>query len=808
MRYLRFWLLTGLVALHGAGAWAQTTATATLSGLVRAADGGAALEQVVIGVVGTGVGTLTDGAGAYRFRVPAGRPLTIEARRIGYLPLRQSIAVLAPGEARTLAFTLVPDAQRLGDATVRGRNGASDVREQASLMRIDPKVVSTLPTPFGEFNRVLATLPGVQATNELSSTYNVRGGNFDENLVYVNGMEVYRPFLVTSGQQEGLSFINPDLVEKIEFSAGGWQPKYGDKLSSVLAVDYKRPTAFAASAQASLTGGTAHLEAPSKNGRLTYLGGVRYKDSRYVLNALPTQGTYFPRFFDAQAYITANIGPKENPGRTTLGFLGNYARNNYRFEPGIQETSFGTINSVTRLTVYYDGREQMRYDTWQGSLNLRHQFTENLSGELIGSYVRSDEREFRDTDAQYFLAEVNTNPDSRDFNSKVRERAVGSQFLHSRNVLRARLATLDARTTWTPTASHTFRAGLKGGRERITDELQEYSFLDSADYVIRPTALFTTLRLPSERIQGYAQHTVDLDSGRTLTYGVRAHYWSFSGQTVVSPRVQYSWRAHRRKAVTYRVAAGLYQQPPFYRELRDNTGFLNQNIRAQRSYHLIGSSIYEFKQWGRPFQLTLDGYVKYLTDVIPYNVDNVRLRYFARNNATAYAVGFDARLNGEFIKGTESWFSLSVLTTREKIDQPGAGYPTRYIRRPTDQRLQLGAMFQDHLPGNPSVQLNFFNVIGTGLPFSPPEVPAFRGTSALTRLYWRTDIGFSKLIEFTKGTAAVRLRSLRLSAEVLNLLGKNNLVSYNYVQDVNGFTYAVPNYLSQRLLNVRLMAQF
>lgn len=800
------WLAVLILTLAGGPATAQQP-TATLTGTVQT-EKGTALEQAVIGIVGTTTGTTTNDNGTFRLLVPAGQNLTVEARRLGFVTQQIKVAALSAGQTRAITFRL-PDTRKLDNVEVIGRNDATELREQASLTKIDPRITKTLPSPFGEFNRVLATLPGVQANNELSSTYNVRGGNFDENLIYVNGMEVYRPFLVTTGQQEGLSFVNPDLVEKIEFSSGGWQPRYGDKLSSVLAVEYKRPKHFGASATASITGGAFHIETPLAHDRLTFLAGVRYKDSRYVLRSLQTQGSYFPRFFDGQGYLTARLGPKADPDRTTLGILVSGARNDYRFEPQTRETTFGTVGRVIRLTVYFDGRERMQYDTWQSSLNLTHHFGERFTGELLGSYIRSDEREFRDVEAYYRFSDVNTNPDSKDYNQSIRQRDVGSEFNHSRNMLRVRLANTELRGTWRPAPMHRIMVGAKAGRERITDQLAEYGFIDSADYVIRPTGLFTTLQLPSERYQAYAQHTWEIDSARTLTYGVRAHYWSVNGQTTVSPRAQYSWR--KSKTLAFRLATGLYQQPPFYRELRDNQGQLNTALRAQRSYHLIGGTVYEFKKWKRPFQLTTEVYAKYLTDVVPYDIDNVRLRYFAKNNATAYAFGADVRINGEFIKGAESWFSLGILSTRERITDSTKAYPNRYIRRPTDQRVQLGIMFQDHLPNNPSMRLQLFNVIGTGLPFSTPGKPEYRGTQKLSRMYWRTDIGFSKLLVINPlpaGEGGLRLRSLWLSFEVLNLLAKNNLVSYSYVQDINAVSYAVPNFLSQRLFNLRAVATF
>ncbi len=804
--HLQGWfIILILLGIAPIKAWSQVRTTATVQGTVQAADGGALIEQALVGLVGTTRSATTDAEGRFSLSVPPDQALVLEARRVGFAPLRLPVAALAPGQVRSVSFRLT--ATRLGDVKVYGRTEATEIRDQISLMKIDPAASKLLPSPTGDFNRVLATLPGVQANNELSSTYNVRGGNYDENLIYVNGIEIYRPFLVSSGQQEGLSFVNPDLAQKVDFSSGGWQPRFGDKLSSVLAVEYKRPTKFGASAAASFTGGTVHVEGPSRNGRLTYLGGVRYRDTRYILNSLQTSGNYLPRFFDAQGYITANLGPHGDSTRTTLGLLVSGARNDFRFEPTNRETTFGTVNRIVRLTIGYDGRERMQYDTWQGGLNLRHRFSDRFSTELLANYVRSDEREFRDVEAGFRFSDVNTDPDSKDFNQSIRQRDVGSRFDHARNVLRARIATTEARATWLPGSRHRILTGLKVGREQITDELDEYGFLDSADYVTDLTTLTTTLRLPSTRVQAYAQHTWEIDSARTLTYGVRAHRWSVNGQTVVSPRAQYSWRA-RRPGLTFRLAAGVYQQPPFYRELRSLSGQLNTSLRAQRSYHLIGGTAYEFRQFGRPFLLTTEVYAKYLDHVVPYDVDNVRLRYFARNNATAYAAGADVRLSGEFIRGTESWFSLGVLTTRERIREAGVAYPNRYVRRPTDQRVQLGVMFQDQLPSNPTFRLQLFNVIGTGLPFSPPNEPAFRGTSKLSRLFWRTDIGFAKLIALDTGEGRVRLRSLWISFEVLNLLAKNNLVSYSYVQDTDAITYAVPNYLSQRVFNLRVAATF
>lgn len=813
-----------------APAGAPTPGTLVLTGTVRD-DAGQPLDAVAVRVLGQAGGVTTAADGTFSLTVQAtgrGEAAVLVVRRLGYLPLRRAL-VLPADAARPLGFTLRPDQQALGDVTVRARRATADPREEVSLTQIDPRDVKTLPSAFGDFNMILKTLPGVVGNNELSSTYNVRGGNYDENLVYVNGFEVYRPFLVTAAQQEGLSFINPDLVRSVDFSAGGWQPKYGDKLSSVLDVTYKEPEQFAASATGSLVGGAAHAEARSKNGRVSYLAGVRYKNARYVLSSLrEAQGGYNPTFFDGQAFVNVGLGPQGDVQRTILGLLGVVAHNDYRFTPETGQATFSTnTNQVTRVFIDYQGRERMQYDTYQGGLSLKHRFAPNWQGELLGSALVSREFEYRDVEAAYRLADVNRDPTSPDFNQAIRQRDVGAQFQHARNSLTARVFTAEARTRWTPGLHHTVRAGAKIGREKISDILDEYTFADSADYVpdAHRTRLRTDLSLQSTRAQAYLQDTWRPDSLRTLTYGLRAHYWTTNGQLVVSPRVQYAQTSRRHPRRTYKVGLGAYAQPPFYRELRNQQGVLNPELRAQRSYHLIVAREETYTWGGRPFRLTTEAYYKYLTDVVPYDVDNVRLRYFAQNNARAYAAGFDARLSGEFVRGSESWFSLGVLTTRENVDgdsvnrvtgttATGGAVVTReakgYIRRPQDQRVTLGVFFQDHLPDNPSVRGYVNAVFGTGLPFSPPNLPDLRGLDVLERNYLRVDLGFSKVVSLRSDTARPRysLQSLWLGLEVLNVLGANNVSGYSYLQDVNGRTYAVPNFLSQRVVNLRAIARF
>ncbi|WP_317191517.1 TonB-dependent receptor [Hymenobacter negativus] len=847
----RLVLLGGLalVALPAATVQAQTTspeqttpgALVTLTGTLRDASG-QPLELAAVGVEGQPGGTNTnaDGAFALPVRVPAGgQSVVLVVRRLGFITLRQPLQL--PGDAgKPLRLTMRLDTKALSNVRVTGRSDQADTREQVSITRIDPRSAKELPSPFGDFNAILKTLPGVVSNNELSSTYNVRGGNYDENLVYVNGFEIYRPFLVTSAQQEGLSFINPDLVKQVEFSSGGWQPKYGDKLASVLSVDYKTPEKFAASLTASLVGGAAHAEARSANGRVSYLAGVRYKNAQYVLSSLKqAQGGYNPTFYDAQAFVNIGLGKKEDLQRTTLGLLGVVAHNDYRFSPETGQATFSTgTNQFTRVFIAYDGRERMQFDTYQTGLNLKHDFSSKLQMELLGSALISREFEYRDVEAAYTFAEINRDPNSPDFNQAVRQRDIGSQFKHSRNNLTARIFTAETRGRWTPAANHTVRWGAKIGREKITDKLDEYSFADSADFVpdARRTRLLSDLSLESTRTQGFVQDTWNLDSLTTLTYGTRAHYWTTNGQLVVSPRVQFSQISRSHPNRSFKAAVGVYYQPPFYRELRNQAGDrtdpsqpliqtanLNVELRAQKSYHFIVGKEISFQQYGRPFKFSAEAYYKYLTDVVPYDVDNVRLRYFAKNNARAYAAGFDTRISGEFVKGAESWFSLGLLTTRENVDGDSMNVvdangkvtgrePKGFIRRPQDQRLNVGIFFQDHLPNNPSVRgyVNF--VFGTGLPFSPPNLPDLRGTADLTRSYNRVDLGFSKVVGLKNNNAPkahfYSFESLWLGLEILNVFAANNVAGYSYLQDVNGVTYSVPSYLSQRVVNLRLIARF
>jgi hypothetical protein len=808
LRYLSVWLLL----LLPTGVLAQQ---ATVKGTVRD-NGRQALEMATVGIKGKTTGTQTDAQGRYSLQVPANEELTLVVRYLGF-KIQERALRMETGQELSLDFVLEPDPQKLRQVDVRGKN-ENDTREQVSVTRLDPTLTKTLPSAFGDFNMILATLPGVTSNNELSSTYSVRGGNYDENLTYVNGIEIYRPFLITAAQQEGLSFVNPDLVSSVEFSSGGWQPKYGDKLSSVLNIQYKRPTSFAGSVTGSLTGGALHLEEASKNKRISYLLGLRHKNGQYMLQGLQVDGQYRPNFTDGQVYVSFDLG--KEPERTTLGVLGSYARNNFQVEPETRTTTFGTRQAPLRLLVAYDGQENMEYDTYQVGANLTHQVSDVLLTEFIVSGVHSLEREFRDIEAAYRLCDVNT-LGRNDMGECLRDRGIGSQFDHARNTLKAMVLAAESRNTWRLSSRSTVLAGAKASLEKINDRLAEYGFVDSSDFVTMSYQLNSDLELHSQRYNGYVQHTYEIDSLKTITYGIRASYWNYNNELTITPRVQYSFITRHNPDLSFKAAIGLYYQPPFYRELRNFQGELNPRLKAQRSLHAVVGSDYLFKAWDRDFKLTTEAYYKHMTNVIPYDLDNVRLRYYAQNNAKAYAAGFDVRVNGEFIKGAESWLSLGVLTTRENVqgdstliyNSTGEIIGSRdrgYMRRPTDQLLNLGVFFQDHLPDNPTIRMYLNAVYGSGLPFGPPNRPEFRNAFS-GKSYKRVDIGFSKLIalgdELTERNK-VSLESLWIGLEVLNIIDAQNRISYSYVSDVNGLTYAIPNFLTGRRLNLRFIAKF
>ena len=683
-------------------------------------------------------------------------------------------------------------------------------RFSAGGIYLDPKTPQNFISPFGDFNKVISSIGmGVSSNNELSGTYNVRGGNYDENLVYVNNMQVYRPFLAKTGQQDGLSFVNPDLVEKVSFYAGGWQAKYGDKLSSVLDVKYKKPTKLKASASIGLLGGTAHVENATKNKRFSYAVGARHKRAGYLLNTLPTKGQYKPRFYDAQGIVNYDfLKTKDSLGNSnhSISMIYSWAYNDYRFSPTTRETKFGTLSQPKTFTANYDGQEKMQYTTAQVGLMHNIRISPKIRMEMTGYIVKSIEREYRDVMATYRLCDTDPDPNNQSFNQCLFVTGLGSDYKYSRNKLEVTVGSIGERAYVHWNDRNDIETGFTFTSEDIVDRLYEYTVQDSADYISNVDFVSSKAHLNSHRLEYYIQNTYrSKDSLHYLTYGVRLNYWSLNNQLLASPRLSYALKPKWERDVVLRFATGLYQQPPMYRELRNFKGQLNYDLKAQRSFHAIAGIDYNLKIWNRPFKFITEAYYKFLDRVVPYDIDNIRIRYYGKNNARAYATGVDFRLSGEFIKGAESWFSLGFLQTKEDVDGDDRGY----IRRPTDQLLNVAVFFRDHIPNNPSLQVSITLSYLSGFPFAPPNQDKLRASFS-SPTYRRVDIGFSKLLTYSdKNIEKKKLfESIWLTAEVLNLLGTANTISYDWIKDNQGFQYALPNTLSSRFLNLKITARY
>lgn len=820
--------------------------TATIKGKISDAED-RPIEAASISLEGIGKGTISGADGKFSLEVPAEKAITLSITHIGFLPQQRKL-LLQEGESRLLIFNLKPSDFKLKEVEIKEEKN----REQP-MESVDPKNIKYIPTPSGSFEAVIKTLPGVYSNNELTSQYNVRGGNFDENLVYVNDIEVYRPFLTRSGNQEGLSFINADMVENINFSAGGFEARYGDKMSSVLAVTYRRPKEFSGTFSGSLQGGALHLEGRSKDGRLTYINGIRYHSNQYVLSSLDTDGDYRPVFGDVQTYLTYDLSEKWE-----LSFLGNYARNRYEFAPETRETTFGTIQQALKLTIFFEGQEITDFETYFGALSTTYTPKENVSLKLSGTAFRSFEVETFDILGQYRIDELDRDLSSDNFGDVAFNRGVGSFLDHARNLLDATVLNLQHRGKWL-LSNGSWEWGAKFQYENIEDQLKEWQLIDSAGFSLpQPPQtpgqaaqgplqlnLFDSFKaknsLESERLTGYIQRNYRWNNQSedlfTFTAGVRSNYWSLNDQVVVSPRANISWEPKWEKDWLFRFSTGVYHQPAFYRELRNFEGELNRDIKAQRSIHFVLGADYNFKAWGRPFKFVGEAYYKDMANIIPYEIDNIRIRYFAENSADAYAAGIDLKINGEFVKGVDSWVNIGLLTVREDINndffverfndegekiipgftmnntavdsvrrEPGS------IPRPTDQRFNFSLFFQDYLPKNPSYKMSMTFHYGSGLPFGPPSRERFKDTLRIPA-YIRVDMGFSKLLLGPESVVSDKnifrnFHSIWLSLEIFNLLQRNNTLSHLWVTDVTNRQFAVPNFLTSRQVNLKVQFKF
>ncbi len=784
------------------------------------------IENVTVNVGENG--TVTNKNGFYSLEVPANKEITIVFSHVSF---KSATIVTTLKKNEDFEFYPVLNARvtQIGAVTVTGNSK----KRVEGVTSIDPVVIKRIPGASAGVENVLKTLPGVYSNNELSTSYAVRGGNYDENLVYVNEIEVYRPFLIRSGQQEGLSFTNTNMVENVDFSAGGFQAKYGDKLSSVLDITYRNPKQFGASLEASLMGGSLTFDGVSKNQKWSNITGIRYRDNSLLVNSKETETNFRPSFADIQTLINFNASTKWN-----WSFLGNISQNKYNYQPLSRQTNFGTISDPIALVVFYEGQEKDKYLTLFGALKSVYQYNANNKLKFIASTYHTQEQEYYDILAQYRLGEVDSNIGSETFGDVVFSRGIGSQLNHARNDLDALIFNTEVKGFHELNEKTQIEWGIKYTREDIRDRIVEWEVVDSAgfslpapilDYqndqpynpYVGPLAPYQNVRATNyttiNRFSGYAQWNYKGNLGSNkywLNVGVRGHQWQVSGKNIVggesqftfSPRVQFAIKPDWEKDMLFRVSGGMYNQPPFYRELRDYNGVVQPNVKAQKSFHFVVSNDYSFKMWTRPFKLVSEAYYKKMSDVNTYTIDNVRIRYRANNEAEAYAYGFDTRLNGEFVPGTESWFSFGYLKTEENQNDRG------YISRPTDQRLKFGLLFQDYMPNIPNFKVYLNLVYNTGLPGGSPSYADPYDFQLRLKDYRRADVGFSYVFKDESIKSNKKwlnpFKEFSLGLEIFNLFNNQNAITNTWVRDVyTKSQYGIPNFLTTRVFNVKLMAR-
>lgn len=788
----RFLFLLALLAT-ALGCVAQTF---TLRGRVTDGEGNP-VEFASVTCPSQGRATVTSLQGQYELKLLSADSVVVKFSMLGY---RTKTRVLRrPKGTQTLQVTLSEQANTLGEVTVAGQKIQSGQTQD-----IGTKPLHSLPSTTGNaVEELIQSQAGVSTHSELSSQYNVRGGSFDENSVYINSVEVYRPFLVRSGQQEGLSVINPDMVERIGFSTGGFEAKYGDKMSSALDITYRRPKRFEATAAASLLGGSAYVGFSNK--KLAWANGLRYKTTRYLLGSLETKGEYKPNFLDYQTYLSY----KPNK-RWTIDFIGNIADNHYNFHPEDRETKFGTMESVRSFRVYFDGQEKDRFRTFFGTLGITRHLGDSTSVSLLGSSFSTSEQERYDIQGQYWLTQTETSENL----------GVGTYFEHARNYLKAHVESVKLLLKHTA-KQHNVEAGLTWKQEHIEENSVEYEMRDSAGYSVPHTGkdlfMIYSLRARNElnanRLETYVQDTWRFRSAGehtlfTLNYGLRFSHWNYNKESILSPRVSLGITPSFNHNVTLRFATGLYYQAPFFKELRDTStvagvtrATLNRKIKSQRSIHFIAGMDYRFNMNNRPFKFTAELYYKLLGNVVPYSINNVKVVYYGSNEASGHAAGLDLKLFGEFVPGTDSWVTLSFMDTKMKLN--GVKVPM-----PTDQRYALNLFFTDYFPGTTRWKMSLKLAYADGLPFSAPhrelETNTFRAAA-----YKRADIGMSyRVLNNEHRERKSVFRNIWLSLDCLNLLGINNVNSYYWVTDVTNQQYAVPNYLTGRQINARLLFEF
>lgn len=756
------------------------------------------IEFASVSCLKQGKMTMTSLKGEYSMQLHSADSVVIKFSMIGYKAKTRILR--RPRGKQTLQIVLHSDENQLGEVTVTGKK-----IETGQMEDISKDHLKSLPSASGNaVEELIQSQAGVSTHSELSSQYNVRGGSFDENSVYIDNVEIYRPFLVRSGQQEGISVINPDMVEKISFSTGGYEARYGDKMSSALNIKYRKPKKFEATASASMLGASAFIGVSNK--KVSWSNGFRYKTTKHLLGSMDTKGEYSPTFIDYQTYLTYT--PNK---RWEIKLLGNISDNHYNFTPEDRETKFGTMENVKAFQVYFDGQEKDVFRTFFGAVGITRNFGEKTSLSLIASAFNTREQEKYDIQGQYWLTQTETSENL----------GVGTYFQHARNYLKAHVesAKLLFKTKY---KKHDIEGAFTFKKEKITENSVEYEMRDSSNYSVPHTGkdlyMIYSMRaknvLDANRIEAYVQDAFRFTSNNdktlyTLNYGVRLSHWSYTKETIVSPRVSLGIIPAFNENITMRFATGLYYQAPFFKELRDTTtqngityASLNSKAKSQRSIHFIAGFDYRFRMNNRSFKFTAEAYYKALGNLVPYSVNNVKVVYYGSNESSGHAAGIDLKLYGEFVPGTDSWLSLSLMNTSMKLN--GKSIPL-----PTDQRYAINMFFTDYFPGTDRWKMSLKLALADGLPFSAPhqelESNVFRAPA-----YKRADIGLSYRLLNNEGKQRkhIQLRNVWLGAECLNLFGINNVNSYYWITDVTGGQYAVPNYLTGRQINFRVTVDF
>lgn len=756
------------------------------------------IEFASVSCLKQGKMTMTSLKGEYSMQLHSADSVVIKFSMIGYKAKTRILR--RPRGKQTLQIVLHSDENQLGEVTITGKK-----IETGQMEDISKDHLKSLPSASGNaVEELIQSQAGVSTHSELSSQYNVRGGSFDENSVYIDNVEIYRPFLVRSGQQEGISVINPDMVEKISFSTGGYEARYGDKMSSALNIKYRKPKKFEATASASMLGASAFIGVSNK--KVSWSNGFRYKTTKHLLGSMDTKGEYSPTFIDYQTYLTYT--PNK---RWEIKLLGNISDNHYNFTPEDRETKFGTMENVKAFQVYFDGQEKDVFRTFFGAVGITRNFGEKTSLSLIASAFNTREQEKYDIQGQYWLTQTETSENL----------GVGTYFQHARNYLKAHVESAKLLFK-TKNKKHDIEGAFTFKKEKITENSVEYEMRDSSNYSIPHTGkdlyLIYSMRaknvLDANRIEAYVQDAFRFTSNNektlyTLNYGIRLSHWSYTKETIVSPRVSLGIIPAFNENITMRFATGLYYQAPFFKELRDTTtqngityASLNSKAKSQRSIHFIAGFDYRFRMNNRSFKFTAEAYYKALGNLVPYSVNNVKVVYYGSNESSGHAAGIDLKLYGEFVPGTDSWLSLSLMNTSMKLN--GKSIPL-----PTDQRYAINMFFTDYFPGTDRWKMSLKLALADGLPFSAPhqelESNVFRAPA-----YKRADIGLSYRLLNNEGKQRkhIQLRNVWLGAECLNLFGINNVNSYYWITDVTGGQYAVPNYLTGRQINFRVTVDF